>query len=1253
MKRILCILISLMLLPCGGVLAENPTENWIDYAADSFAGGTGDKTDPYEIGTAEQLAYLAKTVNDGEHYEKEYFKLVDDIDLKDKNWTPIGSYTKEFMGLLDGDNKTISNLTINAPNDDYVGLFGYVDALYDNIFPIQQIVIIDANVVGKAYVGILAGTCYANVKDCSISGKVEGRAVVGGAFGLADAPTISNCISDVDVISIGSAGGLIGHGESNWIVDCTVNGTVSGGSSVGGLVGSSGTYNFKDCTSNAEITGTGSYVGGLIGDANFAFHSIENSYTTGNITANGDYAGGFIGRILDESNTINNSFASGNVQGKNYVGGFIGSSSGVVVSYCFVIGNVTAFGSYAGGFIGFAKNGVDKGISYSYATGDVTASGDYVGGFAGKTHSPYSGMWNSHIAAYYCYSSGKVTASGEHVGGFVGEYTDGSYYEKNIIHYYKDVYGYFNQTLNPSYTGDYTNITVGAVGKTTEEMKTYDFAKTALGTQGRADLRRINEGYPILEWQIPEKTYWTDYAANGFAGGDGLAEATAYEISSPEQFAFFAKEVNGGNSFEGKFVKITKPLELSAHFWVPIGNGTTAFWGSFDGGGFEISNLTIDSLDESYQGLFGRIAQYSSTPVIKDVKLTDVFVLGNGYTGGLIGSVYNAKITGCFVSGQIVANGANSGGLFGSLLSDNGSAGLEDCHSDVIIKGTDNVGGICGQYSFHTTTNCTSQGTVAGNDFVGGLIGYVAESGTISHSSSSANVIGTNSVGGLIGQTKGATCKNLYATGNVTASGDYAGGLIGICQYLKYDEDSTRITDCYATGVITAAKYSGGLVGFLSDSRIETSYATGDVSSKGEQVGGLVGCVYRSGVSNSYSRGTVHGIDRVGGFAGTTIDSGVSSGYSTGKAIAIGNIYGGFMGIGTRGAEYMDCFYSGTENPDTVYDPLEIAVIPIGQSNVEMQTPEFVEKLNARENGIWAFDIGINDGYPILLWQLEELAPIEVTFEIKNPTAYYSGKEQAPTIVNDRRLTEGIDYSVSYNGSEDLPKSIGKYSVQITLLSAYFTSESLTAEFEIVRKPSSGGGGTGAILVPASPEPISSMLKGNAADIRYMNAQDNTFRPDEYITRYEMISALYNLISFDSEARDSESMIELFTDAGIIEGYEDGTFRGENSLTRAEFTKIMAIVLECEISITDDKFPDIKDHWAKDFINSFADFGYLKGYEDGTFRPDNKLTRAEFVTVVNRIIGKDYKNEENLFADVANDHWALENILAAVSAKTE
>ena len=148
-------------------------------------------------------------------------------------------------------------------------------------------------------------------------------------------------------------------------------------------------------------------------------------------------------------------------------------------------------------------------------------------------------------------------------------------------------------------------------------------------------------------------------------------------------------------------------------------------------------------------------------------------------------------------------------------------------------------------------------------------------------------------------------------------------------------------------------------------------------------------------------------------------------------------------------------------------------------------------------------------------------------------------------------------------------------------------------------------------------------------------------RPEGKITRAEVATiyfrmltdenraANWNQVSGFSDVKSSawyNNAISTLTKAGILKGYEDGTFQPNGYITRAEFATI-AIRFFSGVYEGEDLFPDIKGHWAEDYINNAANKGLVKGYEDGPFGPDRYITRAEAVTLVNRTLNRHPHND--------------------------
>lgn len=272
------------------VSARAETDVWDGTTASGFAGGTGMENDPWLIENAEQLAYLAQQVNKGKDYQRVHFRLVSDLDLSGKEWTPIGTDGKIFWGGFDGGGHTITGMTITGDRD-YVGLFGECKNFTASSSYIKSVTVRGANISGHSFVGAIAGRG-ANISDCySIENTICAFRCVGGVCGSLIG-NISGCYNSSSVSGNSIAGGIMGSASyegnvGNGVVQYCYNiGAVTvrqQDSSVGGITGASADgYNISNCLNCGKITGNGKNVGGIAGstdsnDMNFIGNCYYNS----------------------------------------------------------------------------------------------------------------------------------------------------------------------------------------------------------------------------------------------------------------------------------------------------------------------------------------------------------------------------------------------------------------------------------------------------------------------------------------------------------------------------------------------------------------------------------------------------------------------------------------------------------------------------------------------------------------------------------------------------------------------------------------------------------------------------------------------------------------------------------------------------------------------------------------------------------------------------------------------------------------
>ncbi|SEC00569.1 S-layer homology domain-containing protein [Paenibacillus sp. GP183] len=124
--------------------------------------------------------------------------------------------------------------------------------------------------------------------------------------------------------------------------------------------------------------------------------------------------------------------------------------------------------------------------------------------------------------------------------------------------------------------------------------------------------------------------------------------------------------------------------------------------------------------------------------------------------------------------------------------------------------------------------------------------------------------------------------------------------------------------------------------------------------------------------------------------------------------------------------------------------------------------------------------------------------------------------------------------------------------------------------------------------------------------------------------------------------------INVFVKLGVVSGYEDGSFHPDAKITRAEFATIISKIFNIEGSSNTLSLSDVKGHWAKDEIQALASHGIINGYEDGSFKPDNSITRAEIIVILSRIIDLSTTQKLNnvTFGDVTGT-WNVQQIKAS------
>ena len=458
-------------------------------------------------------------------------------------------------------------------------------------------------------------------------------------------------------------GGIAGNAYYCDIYNCNNSGSVEGSIYVGGIAGRTSSSSIYDCFNVGSIISTFAGMSYAGGIVGYSFIEVFNCYNEGSVSSGGEYVGGIAGW---NDGSIYNCYNKGEVVGDYYIGGILGRGMGNVYN-CFNSGAVQ--GNNGAGIAGWnSAQTIRNCINYGEITG-----GSSLGGIVG-----YNGFMSGQTGyVYNCVNLGYVRGDSE--GGLVGFNTPSGYVYNSywggdctLSYGYNTSTGTFNNnskcsTSNAKSQSWYTN------SSNWNSSYPWDFETVWTFVDG------MNDGYPVLQAFIPgpdNDGYWTDAGnyATSFAGGTGI-ESDPYLISTPQQLARLAYLINGSSSstYRSLYYEQTTNLNMSAYWWDAIGYSSSYYFGGkYNGGGFTIAGLYTEAgttSSYSYQGLFGYIEGTTSNfAEIHDVGIIDSNIQGYKYIGGIAGNTSSSTITNCYNTGSVTGS-IYVGGIAGSASS--------------------------------------------------------------------------------------------------------------------------------------------------------------------------------------------------------------------------------------------------------------------------------------------------------------------------------------------------------------------------------------------------------------------------------------------------------------------------------------------------------------------------------------------------------------------------------------------------------
>ena len=247
-------------------------------------------------------------------------------------------------------------------------------------------------------------------------------------------------------------------------------------------------------------------------------------------------------------------------------------------------------------------------------------------------------------------------------------------------------------------------------------------------------------------------------------------------------------------------------------------------------------------------------------------------------------------------------------------------------------------------------------------------------------------------------------------------------------------------------------------------------------------------------------------------------------------------------------------------------------------------------------------------------------------FTLKTKNADGAWVEATPAPVLGDTIPTGMISSYSRTASQSWDKDITK-DTKVT--------ESVTYTYTFTKKSSGGGGGGGSHKPTVTiPDDVPTGLNGDDHYAYIVGYPDSTVRPQNGITRAEVATIFFRLLTDETRTANAtktnkyadvssdkwyNQAVSTLSAMGIIKGDSRGNFNPNAPITRAEFAAIAARFDKTE-DVAAASFGDVATHWAKPEISVAANNGWINGYTDGTFHPDSRITRAEAMAMINRVL---------------------------------
>ena len=590
------------------------------------------------------------------------------------------------------------------------------------------------------------------------------------------------------------------------------------------------------------------------------------------------------------------------------------------------------------------------------------------------------------------------------------------------------------------------------------------------------------------------------------------AEGLTIEINSGSDLLYFIRDLGSGNEgYADANVVLTANISVGDFF--PIGyyapqSPVVPFTGTFDGNGHTISGNLVGIDNENFPvNKVGIIAVLGSAGIVKNLNVT------------------------CSVSGRVDGN-------VGGIVGENNGGTVTNCTFSGSVSGSGNVGGIVGQNNGGSVTDCTNSGGVSGKGNVGGVVGDNSGSVTNCTNDVDFGLSGSgNNFGGVVGNNSGSFSVPPTTPPSPTSGGNL-GGIVG-----QNSGAGARITSCYNTGTLLYNPDSGPFSGNL---------------------GGVVGSNSgNSSVTNCYNTGNF------GSFINSTV--------------------GGV--VGNNGATVDKCYFLKTET-------VNAGQAGIGNDNTHTGATAVSDLTNQNEFKGWDFDntwrISKSLGFPVLQENAQDDLPpglgteaspyrISTADELKSVRDIVNGEDGTVQIT----LAHDGEFGFTMTLSAPLGEENAGYWANLY----HYDEEAEKLNFEAAAEIDEDGN----VKIP------------------FTHASQYAIVIDDHSHATVPVSEIFIDIAPDAWYKDA---VQYAYDNGLMTGVSATEFAPEATTTRAMIVSILAR-LENVTSAESAGFSDVSDgDWYATAVNWAANVGVVNGYEDNTFRPNTAITREQLAAIL-------------------------------------